>query len=316
VLDSLGRRSRSERLRPGPPEENRLLLSVVIPTRDRCPLLRATVQALGQQRGIEPCAFELVVADDGSADDTARFLGSPPKTAFPIASVRLSGGGPAKARNRAILLSRAPRILLLGDDTLPCPDALAEHLRAAGDRDVGIQGRIEWDPLEPVTPVMRFLAPEGPQFYFKGLRAGSAIPYTAVLASNLSAPRRWFLEEPFDESFPAAAFEDTELAYRWRHRGRRVLFAEKALCHHRHAYATIEPFLDRQRRAGKAARYSVRRHPGMLARTVLTPLAVGAAVAVRHGLRRLAGRPREKDAWDLQARGAFFQGFFDSTSRH
>ena len=119
------------------------------------------------------------------------------------------------------------------------------------------------------------LAPAGPQFYFKGLAHGAAVPYTQQYSANFSAPTRWFREDPFDEAFPAAAFEDTELAFRWRRRGRPVIYSENAVCRHRHHYGSIEAFLQRQLAAGRASRHADRLHPAMAARTVLQPLAVG-----------------------------------------
>ncbi|HEV2063672.1 MAG TPA: glycosyltransferase family 2 protein, partial [Thermoanaerobaculia bacterium] len=150
-------------------------VSVVIPTRNRLESLQQTLGALARQTH-DAALFEVLVGDDGSSDGTAAFLAAPPKYAFSLRSVRAPGSGPAAARNRAIRLARAPRVLLLGDDTFPEPDVLARHLEAAAGRALGVQGRIEWDPAAPITPVMRFLAPEGPQFYFKGLENGQPIP--------------------------------------------------------------------------------------------------------------------------------------------
>jgi glycosyltransferase involved in cell wall biosynthesis len=163
---------------------------------------------------------------------------------------------------------------------------------------------------------MRFLAPEGPQFYFKGLRHAQPIPYTALYASNLSAPTDWFREEPFDEGFPAAAFEDSELSYRWHRRGRTVLYWDSAVCRHRHHYESLEPFLSRQRLAGQAARFATRRHPGMAAQTVLQPLLVGLLKALRYGWRRLRRNAREEDLWDLKVRVAFYRGYLAKPARH
>jgi len=284
-----------------------LLTSVVIPTRDRLPSLKLALEALSLQQ-VPAGAFEVVVADDGSKDDTPAFLADPPPMPFPLRSLRLSGTGPARARNRAIGLASAPRVLLLGDDTFPRPDVLAAHLCAAGNRAVGVQGRVDWDPESPVTAVMQFLAPEGPQFYFRGLRHGEEIPYTAHYGANFSAPTAWFREEPFDESFPDAAFEDTELGYRWRSRGWRAIYWETAVCHHRHHYATIGPFLARQRKAGRGARQAARRHAGLVFETIVKPALTGSLFAVRYGLRRLSGSGSEAERWDLQARAAFLSG--------
>ncbi len=285
------------------------LITVVIPTRNRKEILRTTLEALDRQTGLTG-PWEVLVADDGSSDGTARYLDSGcGPFSFRLEWLPLPAAGPAAARNRAIAKASARRVLLLGDDTVPDPDVVASHLSGAAGKPVGLQGRIEWDSASPITPVMRFLAPEGPQFYFKRLRHGKPIPYTALYASNFSAPTEWFLREPFDEGFAAAAFEDTELAYRWHRRGYSVLYWENGICRHRHLYESIEPFLARQARAGRGARHAVRRHPGMAARTVLQPLLVGLLGAVRYAARRLWRRPPEPALWDLKVRAAFFRGF-------
>jgi glycosyltransferase involved in cell wall biosynthesis len=285
------------------------VITVVIPTKNRRELLRETLAALDRQAGV-PGPFEVVVADDGSTDGTAEYLESARGTfSFPLECLRLPAAGPAAARNRGIARASARRTLLLGDDTVPDPDVLASHLSGGARGEVAVQGRIEWDPASPITPFMRFLAPEGPQFYFKGLRHAGRVPYTQLYASNLSAPTEWFRSDPFDEGFPAAAFEDTELGYRWHRRGRAILYWENGVCRHRHLYDSIEPFLVRQRLAGRAARYAVARHPGMAVRTVLQPFLVGLSIAARYAGRRLTGKPSGTDLWDLKVRAAFFRGF-------
>jgi glycosyltransferase involved in cell wall biosynthesis len=286
-------------------------LSVVVPTRDRSGLLGRTLDCLDRQDGgARP--FEVIVADDGSRDGTDRLLAQRAAAhSFPLRRVRLTGRGPATARNAGIAAARAERVLLLGDDTLPRPDTLANHLNAAGDRDVGVQGRIEWHPEEEITPVMEFLAPAGPQYYFVRLRSGGAIPYTALLGANLSAPTRWFREEPFDEKFPAAVFEDTEMGYRWKRRGWRTIYSSAAVCWHSHPYREIETFLARQRRAGRAARYAVGKHPGMFLRTILQPCVVGILHEGRYGVARAKGVSRPEYSWDRRVRLEFLRGWLE-----
>ncbi|MCA1580423.1 MAG: glycosyltransferase family 2 protein [Acidobacteria bacterium] len=282
------------------------LLSIVMPTRDRCPILEKTLQRIEGSDEFSAAELEIVVVDDGSRDGTASFL-SKARSRFPLRVARSEGEGPAAARNRGVRMATGSRILLLGDDTPPRAGTLREHASPPAP-DVGIQGLIEWDPEVPVSGVMSFLAPEGPQFYFKGLRHGLRIPFTAVLASNLSAPASWFREDPFDERFRDAAFEDTELAFRWRRKKRAVLYSETAVCWHTHVYTTLEPFLARQRRAGRAVRYAVRRHPALFFRAVAQPLAVGAVFALRHAALRALRRASERSSWDLRVRGAFLRG--------
>ena len=275
-------------------------LSVVIPTRDRQDRLLETLEALAEDGN----DLELVVVDDGSTEPLPQTLldGLP----FPSRLLRQEGLGPATARNRGITATTGRRVLLLGDDTRPAPGGLAPHRDEP--RELGIQGHIDWDPELPVSDVMHFLAPAGPQFYFKGLTAGEPVPFTAILGSNYSAPRHWFLEEPFDEGFPHAALEDTELAVRFENRGWTSIYQPQALCWHHHPYPDLAPFLARQRRAGASLRYFLRRHPQLAGTLVLRPTAYGLAVALRGLARRLAGRDTPSDAWDLRCRAALTRG--------
>jgi glycosyltransferase involved in cell wall biosynthesis len=277
-----------------------IALSVVIPSRDRRELLERTLRALDH----ETCAggFEVIVVNDGSQDDTARFLTGASFKRYRLMSLDLPARGPAAARNRGIEHASAGRILLLGDDTIPAPGLLAAHL--ALGQEVGVQGTIEWDPELDVTPVMRYLAPAGPQFYFVGCRHAAPVSFAQVLGSNMSAPTSWFWEQPFDERFTAACVEDTELAYRWHKRGRRVVYSADAVCWHHHRYDDIAPFLERQRRAGSAARLACRLHPRLVMPLLVRPTLYAAIV----GLRWLRDGRRER-LWDLRSRAAFAKGF-------
>ncbi len=293
-------------------------LSIVIPSRDRPLQLAATLDALANQSlGTGPPGegFDVLVVDDGSSPALRPPAGLEGRLS--CRWLRQDGQGPAAARNRGIAVATGQRILLLGDDTRPAPEALQTHLLVSQQaaepaaEEVGVQGMIDWAPEKPITPLMDFLAPSGPQFYFTGLRDGEAVPYGAVLGSNYSAPRRWFVEEPFDEGFPAAALEDTELAYRFERRGWRSVFARRALCWHDHHYAELASFLQRQRRAGRAARYAIRRHPGLAWRVALQPLIMAPWVFCR---RRWSADPqrRRHAAWEAACRWAFLRGLLFS----
>lgn len=283
------------------------VISVVIPTRDRCDVLAVTLRALDMQEGLNG-RFEVVVVDDGSSDATVEMLRDANFSAFDLIIVTLGHGGPARARNCGVAEASADRVLLLGDDTIPVPRALACHLDSAKGGDVGVQGMIDWDPEIGVNDVMRFLAPEGPQFWFKGLDDGSPVPWTSVVSSNLSAPRQWFLDEPFDEGFTEACMEDTELAWRWYRKSRFVEFRPIARCLHRHSYRDIEPFLIRQRRAGWWTRRALRKHPGLGWELLLKPLAMTPVLVVRTAWPGLSGTGRPTSQWNLRCRIEFLRG--------
>lgn len=292
-----------------PAGAGQLALSVVIPTRDRRDHLAETLAALAAQ---EAAPFEVIVAVDGPQAETTEMVRSRAASGDwpadrPLRVLELAWRGPAAARNAAIAVAAAPRTLLLGDDTPPAPGTLARHLTAGG-AELGVQGLIEWSPQRTISPVMRFLSPAGPQFYFVDLEPGRVIPPRAMLGSNLSAPTRWLRDEPFDERFTAAVFEDTELAMRWARHGWRVRYDPMALCWHDHEYPSIDAFLVRQRQAGSAARLAIRLHPRLLGSVVVLPALVGVRSALRVVGGTLLGRRGPEDRWDLRCRLAFFRG--------
>jgi len=267
---------------------------VIIPTRDRGAKLAATLRAL-EEHASEGSPLEVVVVDDGSHAPQPE----PALAGCRLRWLRQAPLGPAAARNRGIAAATGERVLLLGDDTRPAAGCLARHAAASG----GLQGRIDWDPARETTPVMRFLAPEGPQFWFRGLAAEAELPPTAILGSNYSAPRRWFELEPFDETLTHAAFEDSELGWRFALRGWRSRFDPGARCWHDHVYTDLAPFLAKQRRAGRAARRAIARHPALAWRALARPL--GVYLAKRAGL---AARAEPERSWERRCLEAYLDG--------
>jgi glycosyltransferase involved in cell wall biosynthesis len=285
------------------------ILSIVIPTKNRRQILMTTLRALSRQRGLDG-RFEVIVADDGSTDGSAELLRGTVFESFDLRVLVLDSGGPSRARNRAVAAAEADRVLFLGDDTVPRPHTVSAHLKASDDNRVAVQGRIDWDPEQTITDFMAYLAPAGPQFWFRGLTHGGPVPWTQVLGSNMSAPTRWLETEPYDERFTAACMEDTELAWRWARRGWTTRWSEAAICHHHHRYDSIDQFLDRQRRAGRWARFAVMKNPGMAFQLIVKPLLVTPWLAARAGAYKLIGRGRIRDTWNSQVRTAYRRGFF------
>lgn len=235
--------------------------SVVIPTHNRLAMLRRVLFALQDQKDAPD--FEIIVVDDGSRDDTPRFLrqwrGARPLTCF-----RQACQGPGAARNRGVAHARGRLIAFLGDDTLPEPDWLARH--AAAHRELGqrpdeaVLGRIDWPEAPAPTAFMHFINEWGPQFGFALIKDAERVPFNFFYTSNISLPRALLEASPFHTGFAHAAWEDVELAYRLQAAGLRLRYRPRARVIHAHP-TSIASFLQRMERVGEAAVTFHRLHP-------------------------------------------------------
>jgi glycosyltransferase involved in cell wall biosynthesis len=102
-------------------------VSVVIPTRNRAAYLRGALESALGQVGVE---LEVVVADDGSEDETPSLLAAIDDPRVRV--IRFDPAcGMAAARNEAIAAARGNWIAFLDDDDLWAPDKLRVQLETA-----------------------------------------------------------------------------------------------------------------------------------------------------------------------------------------
>lgn len=95
-------------------------VSVVVPTRDRMPLLREAVASVLAQEHVE---WELLVVDDASSDGTSAWVESVGDER--VRSIRLDAHVErSAARNRGFAAATAPTVLFLDDDDRLRPSAL------------------------------------------------------------------------------------------------------------------------------------------------------------------------------------------------
>jgi glycosyltransferase involved in cell wall biosynthesis len=102
------------------------LVSVVIGTRNRRPLLERTLQTVLWQTHT---ALEVLVVDDGSTDDTAAWVGSHPDPRVGLVRQPVSGGV-ARARNAGLDRATGRFVAITDDDDLWAPTKLATQLSA------------------------------------------------------------------------------------------------------------------------------------------------------------------------------------------
>ena len=206
-------------------------LSVLIPTKDRVAALTRTLDALEGQRA-EGAKLEVLVVDNGSSDGTLDAVRRrAERSPLPMRLLEQPAGGPAAASGELLLF--------LGDDTEPADAGLLRaHLdlhAARPEPTYGVLGRITWTPREPVTPFMRWLENGGPQFSYGELEPGPVEAASYFYSSHASVKRALFERVGgFDERFPAAAVEDTELGVRLADAGLELDYHPELLVLHDH----------------------------------------------------------------------------------
>jgi len=201
-------------MRPGPS------ISVVAATYRRPQLLARLVTAIEEQTGVGP--VELVIVDDASPDETSRELQRITEaTPLNLLALRLDYNcGPATARNKGWRAAHAPLIAFTDDDCVPQRGWLAALVTGLARADL-VQGRTLPNPEQAanVGPFSRTLEVTEEDGYYQTCNVG----YRRELLDRLGG---------FDEEFPDAAGEDTDLAWRALAAGAVTAFEPDALVFH------------------------------------------------------------------------------------
>lgn len=240
-------------------------VSVVIPTFNRWAILQETLAALTCQT--HPAA-EVIVVDDGSTDGTGDGLprwAAMHRDELPLTVFRQTNAGPGRARNLGAAHATGDLVVFIGDDTIPEPTFLAEHVRAHGARrdPIAVVGFTDWDRERMrVTPLLELVNSEGHQFGYGLLTDGEEAPFTCLYTSNISVPREILGPEPFHPAFVELDWEDTELGYRLNLAGVPIVYHAAARTRHLHQL-DARIFVRRQQRVGSRVDTLLRLHPAL-----------------------------------------------------
>ena len=232
--------------------------SVVIPTYNRLSMLLRVLEALQGQ--VDAPQFETIVINDGSKDDTDAVVGG----RLDIIYRKQANAGPSRARNHGVSLARGKFVIFIGEDTFPEPRFVAEHARihrqSNDDRLVACLGYTGWPNGERVTAFMDYINDYGLQFGYRLIEDGAIVPFNFFYTSNISIDRELLAAHPFDTTFPSAAWEDIELAYRLDRLGLKIRYNAHAVTRHYHQM-DIDSFARRQYTVGKSGAIFYRKHP-------------------------------------------------------
>ena len=176
--------------------------SLVIPTVGR-PTLAALLERVAAATGPQP--LEVLVVDDRRAGRAPLDTGALAALDGRVRVLPGGGRGPAAARNTGWRAARGEWVAFLDDDVLPDPDwceRLAEDLTGLPERVAGSQGRV----VVPLPTDRRPTDWERATAGLEGARWATAdMAYRRHVLAHLGG---------FDERFPRAYREDSDLALR------------------------------------------------------------------------------------------------------
>jgi glycosyltransferase involved in cell wall biosynthesis len=200
-------------------------LSIVIPTYNRKTRLARVLSALEVQ-DVDLGEMEVVIVDDGSTDGSADWLAAQ-RLRFDCRVIRLTNGGPARARNAGVDAAAGELVLFLDDDVEPTPSLVSEHLRThARESDLVVLGPLASLPSYAQPWVAWEQAKIEAQY--DAMQRGELVPtFRQFWTGNASLARRHLIAAGgFNPSFLRG--EDVELGQRLARLGLKFRFNARA----------------------------------------------------------------------------------------
>jgi len=232
---------------------NNNFVSVIIPARNSQWTIRRCLDALLNSNYK---AYELIVINDGSIDDTEKILSGYNN----IKVLKTAGAGPSQARNIAIAQARGGFIAFTDADCIVERNWLEELLKGFIDDKVAGVGGIQKSPEDDTEfgkRVHEFFSIFG--FASEYVKSGVKIRPTNHNPTCNSMYRKAILIEEggfMERLWPG---EDVELDYRIKKKGYRFIFNPAAVVYH-YRSADINKFSAMMFRYGKSQGFLVRKY--------------------------------------------------------
>jgi len=236
-----------------------MFFSIVIPTYNRQPILEKCLTALERQEfpADHPIAYEVVVVDDGSTDDTVAWLQDNPK--FPhLQLFQQDHQGAAAARNLGVEKAKGDLIIFIDSDLVVTEIFLQAHATAllAGEKKLGSDRLFTYGS---VINTCNFDDPTSEPFKITDYSRA----YFAT--GNVAIARKW-LEQAglFDTGFQLYGWEDLELGVRLKKLGLKLIKCPEAVGYHWHppfSLSQIDRLIDQEIQRGRMGVLFYQKHP-------------------------------------------------------
>lgn len=214
--------------------------SIVIPAYQAAEEIKACLEALNAQT-VPREWYEIIVVDDGSTDKTAEAA----KEAGADKALKVSHGGPARARNVGIEAAEGDIILFTDADCQPGPEWIERISAPFIDPEVsGAKGTYRSRQQAIIARLVQL------EYEFRYERMANA-PRIDFIDTYSAAYRRSVLLQAggFDPSFPVPSAEDVDLSFRLANAGHKLVFVPDAWVWHTHP-DKLASYLKRKARFG------------------------------------------------------------------
>ena len=213
---------------------NSLLISVIVPTYNRLPILKKCLAALEAQT-LPANQFEVIVIDDGSSDGTEAFM-CQYTAPFHLQYLRQKNGGTGAARCNGVTHATGEYLLLMNDDTICDKDVAEQHMRIQHSNPCqrwAVLGNFEYPAAARERALTHYFRVEPFMFPQVNMEEGCPYGYSYFITCNLTVRREAVVQAgSFDSIYKLS--EDTELGLRLHERGYRVLYHPLAHAWHDH----------------------------------------------------------------------------------
>jgi glycosyltransferase involved in cell wall biosynthesis len=253
--------------------------SVVIPAYNAGPNLQRLLSSLSRSRLDPGDSFEIIVADDGSTDNTKEVVAEFSELSVDCSFVyiflpRTAASGRSSARNAGIEQATGDLLLLLDADQICTESLVAEHIRyhrlhtklvVIGPRhSLGddLPGKAKFAAGSAASALPKVVRQDiRADFFaeFSGNFNNVEVCWHLMFSCNVSVRREQLLAVGgFDENFNGWGLEDSELGYRLRRAGLAFAYNPLAATYHWFRDVTPEMFAEWRRNLG----YFISKHEG------------------------------------------------------
>jgi len=244
-----------------------MLISVVIPTYNRLPILRKCLDALENQVLNDKIKnFEIVIVDDGSTDGTVDWIRNNIQTYPHLILFEQSHGGPALGRNLGVEKSKGDLIVFIDSDLVVDKHFLKNHVdslskawKKLGNRKCFTYGA--------VINTSNFYNPNSEPFKLQDMS------WAYFATGNVAIDKKVLeISGLFDTSFRLYGWEDLELGERLRNMGVKLIKCPRAIGYHWHPALTLDqiPQLIRiEKERAKMGLIFYRKHPTLRVKLII-----------------------------------------------